>query len=79
MTTDTETYYPRQRDGGPAKCRILNDQCAEYLRDTGMWTEMDTPLLRWVDHRARDLRRDGRAITIGDAILRQIEYEAEGL
>lgn len=56
----------------------LVDLIETYLLDSGGWQFVpNTPLLSWVDLRAK-AAGDGRAMDVGRAVQRQLSYEANG-
>jgi hypothetical protein len=48
-----------------------------HLKATGNWQHVPVEHLQWVDLRAKRLG-DGRAMHVGDAVRREIAYEASG-
>jgi hypothetical protein len=55
----------------------LVDLIEVYLTDTGNWRFVPgVPYLAWVDLRSEAMG-DGRAVSVGDAVMRQLRYEQE--
>jgi hypothetical protein len=56
----------------------LRDKVEAHLLESGNWEDVGSPYLRWLDLRAR-AAGDGRAVDIGTAVLREMDYEGRGV
>lgn len=68
MTTKADTKV---------KPETLTDLVFDWLLSSGNWRYVNAPHLAWLDLR-RAAMGDTRACTVGDAVTRQLSYEASG-